>query len=169
MPRSVVILLLVLCVGAAAFGGWLAMPATPHAAPLLHGTWDAADPQLGPKAYVMCQACHAPDGRGVPGYAPSLVGSAWLNGDPTAASLIVLHGFDATTEPGSAYVSSRMLGHGAQLADHEIAGLLTWLRKSWGNQSPAVEMSIVTQARARFATRSQPWSPAELRVLSGGR
>jgi len=46
---------------------------------------------------------------------------------------------------------------------------LTWLRKSWGNQSPAVEMSIVTQARAHFATRSQPWSPAELRVLSGGR
>ena len=169
MPRGILILLLVLCVGATAVGAWLAMPSAPRVAPLPLGTWDAADPQLGPKAYVMCQACHGLDGLGVPGYAPSLVGSAWLNGDPTAASLIILHGFDATTEPGAAYVSSRMLGHGAQLADHEIASLLTWLRKSWGNQSAAIEMSVVTQARTRFASRSQPWSPGELRALSGGR
>ncbi len=159
-----------MCLAAAVGGGWAALARMPGpalaSAPT--STWDPADPGLGRKAYAMCQACHGLDGRGVPGYAPALAGSRWLTGDPRGAALIVLHGFDATSEPGAAYVSSRMLGHGQQLADHEIAGLLSWARSQWGNNAPAIGREAVTDLRARFATRSTPWSPAELRAVHGG-
>jgi mono/diheme cytochrome c family protein len=157
----------VLSLAALLLGGWLAM--RQPTAQAVHGpsTWDADDPALGRKAYAMCQGCHGTDGRGVPGYAPALAASRWLTGDPRGAILIALHGFDATSEPGAAYVSSRMLGHGGQLADHEIAAALSWSRTQWGNSAPAISREQVTALRARFASRSSPWSPAELRAILG--
>lgn len=133
------------------------------AAPI--GTWSAADPDLGRRAYAMCLGCHGVDGRGVPGYAPPLVGASWLLGDARAAALIVLHGYDATGEPGAPYFSSRMAGHGQQLADHEIAALLSWARQQWGNRAPPIEAALVRELRQRYAGRERPWSPAELRAV----
>ncbi len=158
-----------LCAIAVAGGAWAAMARSPmQQTPTTTATWDAADPDLGRKAYTMCQSCHGLDGRGVPGYAPPLAGSRWLTGDPRAATLITLHGFDATSEPGAAYHSSRMLGHGGQLADHEIAGLLSWARQQWGNQAPAIVRDDVSALRSRFASHSTPWSPADLRAILKG-
>ncbi len=166
MRREYLILAL-LCLVAAIGGGWAALARMPAPTAALGATWDPADPALGRKAYIMCQACHGLDGRGVPGYAPPLAGSRWLTGDPRGPILITLHGYDATTEAGADYVSSRMLGHGQQLADHEIAGLLSWARSQWGNAAPAITPAAVTALRARFAGRSAPWSPAELRAVLG--
>lgn len=168
MPRPAIIAIVLLSLVGGAVGAWLSLPpsaANGSSAPFA-GSWDPADPLLGEKAYVMCQGCHGADGRGVPGYAPALAASRWLTGSPEAAALIVLHGFDSTSEPGSAYVSSRMLGHGRQLTDAEIAALLTHARASWGNQAPAVAAGAVSAARARFSSRSAPWSPAELRAIT---
>ena len=164
--RTAIAIAAVLCIAAIAAGAWLSLPRMAPTGPAV-ATWDAADPQLGAKAYAMCQACHGVDGRGVPGYAPPLAGSRWLTGDPRGAILIALHGFDATSEAGSAYVSARMLGHGGQLADHEIAGLLSWARRQWGNAAPAMPAAEVAGLRARFAARAAPWSPAELRAVLG--
>ncbi len=154
----------ILSLAALLLGGWLALrqPTPPARGGL--ATWDADDPALGRKAYAMCQGCHGMDGRG---YAPALAASRWLTGDPRGGILITLHGFDATSEPGAAYVSSRMLGHGGQLADHEIAAALSWARTQWGNSAPPVARDEVTALRARFAARSSPWSPAELRTILG--
>lgn len=163
MPRTAIIGIILLSVLGGIIGAWLSTPAAPPATQ--DGSWDPADPQLGYKAYVMCQGCHGTDGRGVPGYAPSLSGSPWLAGPVAPAALIVLHGFDATSEPGSAYVSARMLGHGHQLTDHEIAALLTYARSNFGNAAPPVTTADVAAVRARFAARRSPWSPAELRAL----
>lgn len=164
MPRAAVIAIIALSAAGGLAGAWLSLP--PAAPPLQAGTWDPADPQLGARAYVMCQGCHGVDGRGVPGYAPSLAGSRWLTGPAGTAALIVLHGFDATSEPGAAYVSARMLGHAHQLTDAEIAALLTFARSGFGNAAPPVAAAEVAAARARFAARRAPWSPAELRALS---
>lgn len=163
MPRPAIIAIVLLGLAGAACGAWLSLPTLPPAQTI--GTWDPADPALGAKAYVMCQGCHGLDGRGVPGYAPPLAASAWLNGPPIAAALITLHGFDATSEPGAAYVSARMLGHAGQLTDHEAAALLTWARRQWGNTAGAISSSEVAAIRARFAARARAWSPAELRAL----
>ncbi len=169
MSRTKLILLVVgLTAIAGAVGGYAAMrrvvrPVVPP--PVATSTWDRSDPRLGEKAYVMCQACHGLNGHGILGYAPGLAGSAWLNGDSRGAILITLHGYDATSEPGAAYVSSRMLGHGGQMADHEIAAVLTWARQQWGNAAPAIPADEVTTQRGRYAGRTSPWSPAELRAI----
>lgn len=165
MSRLAIFAIILLALAGGAVGTWLSLPAGGPSAPSTAGTWDPADPELGPKAYVMCQGCHGGDGRGVPGYAPPLAGSRWLNGPALAAVLIALHGYDATSEPGAAYVSARMLGHAHQLTDHEIATLLTWARRQWGNSAGAISGSEVAAIRARFAGRTSAWSPGELRAL----
>lgn len=167
MPRLAVAAVAALALLGAIAGGSLALRGASAPAPggARAATWDADDPQLGRRAYAMCQACHGRDGRGVPGFAPALAGSAWLGGDPRAAILMVLHGYDATSEPGAAYVSARMLGHGRQLADHELAGLLTWARRQWGNAAGPVSAAEVAAVRARHAGRDRPWTPAELRAI----
>ncbi len=167
MPRRTVLILVLIAGLGLACGVALALsrgvaPAPPP--PL--ATWDPADPDLGRKAYSMCLGCHGADGRGVPGYAPPLAGAGWLLGADLPAILIVLHGYDASSEPGAAYVSARMGGHGHQLADAEVAALLTWSRGQWGNQAPAITAATVGQARRRFADRIRPWTPAELRALA---
>lgn len=161
--RPTTVLAIVLALGGLAIGGWLAVP---RPAPARAAPNHADDPLLGRRAYVHCQACHGVDGRGVPGYAPPLVGSTWLNGDARAAVLIVLHGYDATAEAGAAYVSARMLGHARQLDDAEIAAVLTWARGQWGNRAGAVDPALVARLRLAHADRTTPWTPAELRRLA---
>jgi mono/diheme cytochrome c family protein len=165
MPRPLLIMIILLACAGGAVGAWLSVPSASAVSSQPIGTWDSTDPNLGSKAFVMCQGCHGTDGRGVPGYAPALAGSPWLTGPPLTAILIVLHGYDATSEPHASYVSTRMLGHGNQLSDIEIAALLSWAREQWGNRAARIATSDVTAARTRFATRTTAWSPAELRAL----
>lgn len=167
-PRLAIPLAIALAVAGAGCGAWLAMRrAAPGTAPPIQtvGTFDAADPQLGRKAYVFCIGCHGDDGLGRPGYAPALAGSAWLAGDPRLPILMVLHGFDAGSESGSAYVSARMLAHGRQMSDSEIAALLTWARARWARDATPVDAGLVARLRARHHDRTRPWTPAELRAL----
>lgn len=160
-PLAIILALAGLAVGAA-----LSVPhGPPPAPPTAVATFASDDPDLGRRTYVFCQACHGADGRGVPGYAPALAGSRWLTGDPRAAAAIVLHGYDATSEPGAAYVSAKMLGHAGQLADHEIAAVLTWARRQWGNDAPPFAASVVAGLRQRFPGRTTAWTPAGLRAL----
>lgn len=167
--RQGIVLAIVLSIAGAGAGAWLGLRhAARPAAPTIRtvGTFDAADPQLGRKAYVFCASCHGNDGLGLPGYAPPIARSPWMLGDPRPLVLMVLHGFDASRETGSDYSSQRMLGHAAVLSDVEIAALLTWTRTQWGNAAPAVDAGLVAGLRARFPGRTGPWTLAELRALS---
>jgi mono/diheme cytochrome c family protein len=165
VPRSILIIVAVLLAASgAAVGGMLALRG--QADQPASGTFLPDDPQLGRRSYVFCQGCHGLDGLGVPRYAPALAASRWLTGDPQAAALIVLHGYDASGEAGSTYVSSRMLGHAAQMSDHEVAAALSWARSQWGNAAPPLPQTSVTTLRRRHAARTTPWTPAELRALA---
>lgn len=168
MARSTLVMAAVLLGSAGAVaGGMLALRGLDApSAETYPGTFDRDDPLLGRRSYVFCQGCHGLDGSGVPHYTPALAGSRWLNGDPRAAALIVLHGYDATAETGADYVSSRMLGHAAQMSDDEIAAALSWTRSQWGNAAAAVAPRLVADLRLRHADRSTPWTPAELRALT---
>ncbi len=102
----------------------------------------ADDPALGRRVYVRCQACHGIDGRGVPGNYPGLAGSALLTAsDPAAAIRLVLNG-----APRGAY--NGLMPAFPDLADHEIAGVLTWARAQWGNAAAPVEATAVTRLRS---------------------
>jgi hypothetical protein len=55
----------------------------------------------------------------------------------------------------------------ALLTDEKIAAALTYVRASFGNTYPAVPVSVVTEARAKFADRKTSWTEAELKAWPG--
>jgi cytochrome c oxidase subunit 2 len=72
-----------------------------------------------------CATCHQPGGVGIPGVFPALKGSALVTGAPAAHLDRVMNG-----KPGTA-----MAAFATQLTDVEIAGVITYERNAWGNQT----------------------------------
>ncbi len=98
------------------------------------------DPQLGRRVYARCQACHGLQGEGVPGNYPPLAGSPLLAIDQ--AITLVLRG----AQRGQQW-NGQMPAFAEQLADHEIAAVLTWARQQWSSQAPAVTAADVAAHR----------------------
>jgi mono/diheme cytochrome c family protein len=48
------------------------------------------------------------------------------------------------------------------LDDEAIAGVLTYIRQSWGHNAPPVSPSTVTEVRRETAGREEPWTDEEL-------
>jgi putative membrane-bound dehydrogenase-like protein len=146
--------------------------------------WDEAnneDPQLirllgvsGLKSYrsgrtlfnSVCFACHGTDGRGAPApgvegrtIAPPLAGSSRVLGDERATIAILLHGLQGALDG---------VDYGAPMvpmstySDAELAGVLTYVRNSFGNRAPAVEPGAVAARRTEDVGRTNYWTPAEL-------
>lgn len=103
---------------------------------------------IGQTEYVKCAACHGADGKGlnVGGslMAPSLAGSSIAIGDPDQAALVVLKGI---RKEGTQY-----LGVMAPLPLDEkgLAGVLTYVRNSFGNSAGLVTPEEAAGAKARF-------------------
>jgi hypothetical protein len=57
-------------------------------------------------------------------------------------------------------------GHLKELDDATLAGLMTYLRRSWGNKADPVSVEAVAAIRAASAGRSQPWTVAELEAVA---
>jgi glucose/arabinose dehydrogenase/mono/diheme cytochrome c family protein len=103
---------------------------------------------------TLCATCHQPNGQGLAGLAPSLLYSRWVLGDPRVLARIVLCG--KITENLS------MPPWKAALNDEAIAGVLTFIRRSWGQDADPVTVATVAEARADTAKRDTPWSDADL-------
>lgn len=117
----------------------------------------------GKAAYALsCASCHQEAGEGRNGLAPALVGSRWLQVDDTLLVRIVLHGKE---NPGRGLVMPPW----RQLEDGQLAAILTFVRREFGNQARAVLPATVAQVRAATADRVRPWSDAELDALRGAR
>ncbi|ACJ31448.1 Cytochrome c oxidase, subunit II:Cytochrome c, class I [Shewanella piezotolerans WP3] len=72
-----------------------------------------------------CAACHQPNGAGLPGVFPSLIGSPMIKGPVADHIDIVVNG-----KPGTA-----MQAFAKQLTATEIAAVVTFERNAWGNNS----------------------------------
>ncbi|WP_028771888.1 cytochrome c oxidase subunit II [Shewanella waksmanii] len=72
-----------------------------------------------------CAACHQPNGAGLPGVFPSLIGSPLIVGPVGEHIDIVLHGKAGTA----------MQAFAKQLTATEIAAVVTYERNAWGNNS----------------------------------
>jgi mono/diheme cytochrome c family protein len=111
----------------------------------------AAGEESGPgaKLYIdNCAACHLTNGKGPNGAFPAMAGnSIVLGADPTSLIHIVLTGakIPPTMERPSAL---GMPGFGWRLSDEQVAQLLTFARKSWGNDAPAVDATQVATLRS---------------------
>jgi mono/diheme cytochrome c family protein len=123
--------------------------------------------QDGGQLYTLhCGACHAPDGMGATGgQFPPLAGSPWVQGDADRMIKIVLHGLTGPVEVAGRTYNLEMPPQGSVLADDQLAAILTHVRASWDNGSPAVTPAMVKAARAATADRKTPWTAPEILKL----
>lgn len=113
---------------------------------------------------VACLACHQVHGHGQPGMAPSLINTPWVLGSEQRLIRIVLQGLTGPVTVHDEQWNLIMPGHAANpvLTDERIAGILTYIRRTWGNEASAVNPATVTQVRQATAGREQPWTVEEL-------
>ncbi|MEN3337373.1 MAG: hypothetical protein V7647_1049 [Acidobacteriota bacterium] len=109
----------------------------------------------------ICQACHQPDGRGLDKVAPSLVGSALALGPPEVPARILLNGKEGRV--------GLMPSIGSALTDEQIAGVLTYVRREWGQTGTPVDVAMVKAVRQATAGRTRPWTNEELEAVAAGR
>lgn len=111
---------------------------------------------LGKQSYMLCAACHGPDGKGLKAgpalMAPSLVGSELLLGDPDNGLLVVLKGI---AKENMNYMGV-MAPLAAGLDDQKLAAVMTYVRNEWGNTAPPVTVEQAAAARAKFADVNAP-------------
>jgi len=127
---------------------------------------------LGKKNYEsVCITCHQATGLGVPGVYPPLAGSEWVNGSNERLIRIVLYGLKGPVkvkgvEYGAAAmpVFGKVAGSGYNWSDEKIAAVLTYVRASFGNTSPAITADQVAAIHAKEGDRKE-WSQDELLKL----
>jgi mono/diheme cytochrome c family protein len=105
----------------------------------------------------ICQGCHQPDGRGQDRVAPPLVGSALALAAPGVPARILLHGKEGPI--------GLMPPIGFALNDDQIAAVLTYIRREWDQTGTPVAPDTVRAVRAETASRTRPWTNAELASL----
>jgi cytochrome c6 len=84
-----------------------------------------------------CSACHQVTGKGVKGAFPALAGSALVKGDKGVLASTVLTG------------RAGMPAFKDELGDAELAGILTYIRASWGNAASPVTLADIAAARVK--------------------
>jgi mono/diheme cytochrome c family protein/glucose/arabinose dehydrogenase len=107
----------------------------------------------------ICQACHQADGRGQDKLAPTLIGASFTLGPAGIPTRILLNGKEGTF--------GLMPPIGSTLTDDQIASVLTYVRREWGQGGAPIDAGTVKDVRALSAGRSRPWTDAELLKLAG--
>ena len=108
----------------------------------------------------ICQACHQPDGRGQERLAPSLVDSPIALAASDIPSRILLNGKEGSV--------GLMPPVGSVLSDDQIAAVLTYIRREWGQTGTPVTAAEVANTRADTASRTRPWKHDELMAMVKG-
>lgn len=112
----------------------------------------------------ICAACHQANGQGLPGAFPPLAGSEWANGDAETMIRIVIAGLSGPVEVKGTTFNS-MMPPPPGLDDEKIAHVLTFVRSNFGNKASKVEKEQVAAVRSSIASRTTPWTAAELKAL----
>jgi mono/diheme cytochrome c family protein/glucose/arabinose dehydrogenase len=107
-----------------------------------------------------CAGCHGTEGRGVPGQTPPLAGSPRATGPVSRAARIVLHGLEGSFERDGVVYNGQMPSPG--MSDTELADILTYVRRSWGNGSSPVSGSEVLRVRMNTVGRTRMWTVGEI-------
>ncbi|WP_211172621.1 PQQ-dependent sugar dehydrogenase [Chitinophaga sp. Ak27] len=97
-----------------------------------------------------CEACHKPDGKGVPGSFPALDQNPFVNGAAAPLIQTVIKDRTGADKAKNSRYGEQMPAFGF-LADEDIAAVLSYIRTSWGNHQDSIAVSVVAQTRARGA------------------
>ncbi len=109
---------------------------------------DPAVMAAGKISFILCAACHGQNGEGGQ-LAPPLAGSDWVAGPVSNLIRIQLRGLQGPiTVTGKEY--NLQIGMAAlnYQTDEQIAGVLTYVRNSFGNKASAVRPEQVTALRS---------------------
>lgn len=120
------------------------------AAPSENTPIDPAQMEIGKTQFMVCAACHGQNGEGGP-IAPPLAGSEWVAGPVSNLIRIQLRGLQGPiTVKGKEYnFPGGMAALGYQ-TDEQIAGVLTYVRNSFGNKASAVKPEQVKALRSEL-------------------
>lgn len=110
----------------------------------------------------LCIGCHQEDGKGKDKIGANLTESAFVkSADPSAVIRVLLSGKEGSI--------GLMPPVGATYNDDQIASVLTFVRRSWGNTAPPVDALSVLEVRGLTKARNKPWTDDELKALAAGR
>lgn len=125
----------------------------------------------GAQVYTMtCAACHQATGIGLGTQYPPLASSEFVVGDERRLIHIVLRGLTGEVEVEGEMFKGEMPGWAPALNDAQVAAVLTYVRRSFGNNAPAITPEKVAQIRAATVTRKTPYTIAELaKVLAASK
>ncbi len=121
---------------------------------------------LGKRAYSSnCVACHQTTGLGVPNQYPTLVGSEFVLGSADHMALILLHGLDGPIKVKGEIYSGAMPAWKDALTDAQIAGIVSYIRASWGNTAGPLTMDQVKGLREKYKDKTDTWKAAALLAI----
>jgi mono/diheme cytochrome c family protein len=105
------------------------------------------NPNPGKETYeTFCISCHMADGKGQPGLNPPLIGSDWVKGDKSRFIKTVMQGLNEPIEINGIKYTNAMPAHDF-LEDTELAGVLTYVRKNFGQMADSVTVAEVKYVR----------------------
>lgn len=121
--------------------------------------------EVGKANFATCMACHGPDGTGLAvgpdkKMAPSLAGSKIANGDPAVFALSVLKGIQK--DPANTAILGIMAPLEMALDDEKLAGVMTYVRSSFGNKAEVVTPEDAKKYREMFKDIKAPVLRADL-------
>jgi ubiquinol-cytochrome c reductase cytochrome b subunit len=94
-----------------------------------------------------CSGCHGAQGQGQPGAFPPLAKNPTVTGDPAKVIHIVSYGLsEKITVAGSTY-NGQMPPWKGQLTNAQIAGVISYIRSSFGNSAAAVTEADVAKVQ----------------------
>jgi len=143
-------------------------PAATHDSPPQQASTSAATPDphkaqmdLGEELYHACVMCHGMGGDGIEGQYPPLRGAPLVIGPPSRLARVLINGLEGpTVVHGKTY---DMPMPAAPLNDDtEVAAVMTFVRRSFGNRASAVTPEFVAKVRAEIGTRETSWTSEEL-------
>lgn len=99
----------------------------------------------GKLAKASCLACHGSNGEGA-GAVPPLAGSEWVTGPSMRTAMIILNGVEGPiTVAGKSY-NGNMPSQGSGLGAKELAGIMNYVRNSFGNKSKFITKEMAQKA-----------------------
>ncbi len=114
-----------------------------------------------------CYTCHRDHGEGITRIYPPLVGSEWVTGEKDRLIKLTLHGLWGKVrvrgeifEPAGGVPPMTAVGN--FFSDAEVAGALTYVRNSWGNDASRIYPNDVKKVRKETRDRKKFYTPEEL-------
>lgn len=108
----------------------------------------------------VCATCHQTHGGGQDGKAPTLRGTTYAVGDQERLVRILMHGLEGPLKIEGRVWNMEMPRF--EGSDEDLADVLTYVRRSWGNGVEPIALETVARVRAAAGDRVKPMTAAEL-------